>query len=95
MRWKLTVPALFRHLRLRDGSRLVRTGVSRFEQGDVKKLSELAKQARLVRAEFKVFIVQPGISKAEVSKTQLDLLAATELYLKETLAIDMAVIGSA
>ena len=71
-----------------------KVGVTRFERGDVAKLAELNKQARLVSAEFKVFIIQPGISKGAVSKSQLDLLAATELYLKETLAIDMAVIGS-
>jgi hypothetical protein len=47
-----------------------------------------------VRADFKVFIVQPGISRAEVSKSQLDLLAATELYRSEILDIGMAVIGS-
>jgi hypothetical protein len=94
VRWKSDVTALLRHLRLRDGSRVSKLGVSRFERGNSGTLAELTKQARLVRADFKVFIVQPGISRTDVSTSQFELLAATELYLKETLAIDMAVIGS-
>jgi hypothetical protein len=94
IRWKSDVPELFRHLRLREENRIRRIGVSRFDHGDLAKLSELSRHARVVPTHLSVFVVQPGISKAEVSKSQLDLLAATELYLKETWAIDMVVIGS-
>jgi hypothetical protein len=39
--------------------------------------------------------VQPGLSKNALVTRQLDLLAATELYLMDTSAIPLHVIGSA
>ncbi|SDB74561.1 hypothetical protein [Belnapia rosea] len=94
IRWKNSVSKLFRHLRQREEARVRRIGVTRFDRGDAAKLAELNRLARQVSTEFKVFIVQPGISKAEVSKSQLDLLAATELYFKDTSSIDLIVISS-
>ncbi|MDK2014654.1 MULTISPECIES: hypothetical protein [unclassified Deinococcus] len=38
--------------------------------------------------------LQPGLSRAEATAAQLDLLAATEMYLTETYQIPLRVIGS-
>ena len=43
---------------------------------------------------LRAFIVQPGLSIAEVSKEQLELLAVTENYLKETFAVPLEIVGS-
>jgi hypothetical protein len=44
--------------------------------------------------EFRIFIVQPGLSKGRAGEDQLALLAVTELYLQETYAIPLGVIAS-
>ena len=43
---------------------------------------------------LRAFIVQPGLSIAKVSKEQLELLAVTENYLKETFAVPFEIVGS-
>jgi hypothetical protein len=52
------------------------------------------KQAKLLFPEFKVFIVQPSLSKKALMNRQLDLLGATDLYLMDTAAIPLGVITS-
>jgi len=39
-------------------------------------------------------IVQPGLSKAQVSREQLELLSVTETYLMETYRLPFGVIAS-
>ena len=98
--WRNAVPELLKHLRRREeGRRLrsVRVGqphVSRFERGDRRTLLELAKQVPLLVPEFKIFVVQPGLSRAAAVNKQLELLAATELYLMDTAATPLGVIAS-
>jgi hypothetical protein len=43
---------------------------------------------------LRVFIVQPGLSVAEVSQEQLELLAVTESYLKQTFAVPLEIVAS-
>lgn len=99
--WRGDVPELLKHLRRReDGRRLkaARIGephVSRFERGDLRALRDIAKQAPLLIPEFKIFVVQPGLSRTAAVNKQLELLAATELYLMETSATPLGVIASA
>jgi len=69
--------------------------VSRFEQGDLSTLAEVARRAPLLTPEFRIAVVQPGLSKRQAGVAQLDLLGATELYLHETFEIAFDVIASA
>lgn len=98
--WRSAVPELFKHLRRReDGRRAKLTSagldhVPRFERGDLRGLRDLSKQAKFLIPEFKVFIVQPGVSKKALVNRQLDLLGATDLYLMDTAAIPLGVIAS-
>lgn len=98
--WRVSVIELFKHLRRRDDSRrrkAINAGkpyVTRFERGDVKELQAIAKQAQRLIPEFKIFIVQPGLSKKAAVTNQLELLAATELYLMDTSSIQLGVIAS-
>lgn len=98
--WRSAVPELFKHLRRREDGRRAKLAaadldhVSRFERGDLRGLRDLTKQAKLLLPEFKVFIVQPGLSKKALVNRQLDLLGATDLYLMDTAAIPLGVIAS-
>lgn len=86
--------ALIRHLRDREVERQRKYGVTRFEEGDLVKLRELERKAPYLRLDFHVFVVQPGVSQSAISTEQLDLLATTELYLKESYEIPFWVIAS-
>jgi hypothetical protein len=93
--WKGNTEKLLKHLRYREERRLEKHNVSRFQRGDLDVLDEIARVASQLIPEFKITIVQPGLSKAKALATHLELLAATELYLQEAFAIELGVIASA
>lgn len=92
--WKGDVQALIEHLRNRDEGRTTKHNVSRFERGGLIRLIEISRQLPFLTPDFKIFVIQPGLSKAQASVSQLELLASTELYLQETFAIPFGVIAS-
>ena len=92
--WKFDVKGLIAHLRSRDASRMLKYNVSRFEQGDLSRLDEIARQVSYLAPEFKIFVVQPAYSKSKAETSHLDLFATTELYLQETAAAQFGVIVS-
>jgi hypothetical protein len=94
VRWRGYVDMLFRHLAQRDLDRFNATGVSRLERGTRARLSELWKRAPILRPEFTIYVVQPGLSRGKAVRSQLDLLAATEVFLRDTYNVAFAVIGS-
>lgn len=85
---------LIPHLVLREQKRLAKGLATRFEKGDLRTLDEIGRRREVLRPEFKVFVVQPGLSKARASFEILELLAATSLYLNETFNVDFGVITS-
>lgn len=93
--WREDLRVLMTHLSLRESSRIKQNLSSRFEHGDLEKLEEISNQLQILTPEFSVTVVQPGLSKAQVNNDQLQLLAATENYLKETFGIKFSVIASA
>ena len=66
----------FRELGRRAQRKYQLTGVDPFEVGDAAALLRLQANAQVLRRRMEVFIVQPGLSRANVSPQQLDLLAA-------------------
>lgn len=98
--WRGRVDELLLHLRHRDDMRRKRAEkagkafVTRFERGDIKTLQAISRKLPLLRPEFRIFVVQPGISVAKADMAQLELLGVTEAYLAETYAISMGVIAS-
>jgi superfamily II DNA or RNA helicase len=94
IKWREDVDRFLLHLINREKDRMKKTGVSRFERGDFKHLQEIRNQARSLMPEFRIFIVQPGLSKAGLSDDQRELLGSTELYLYETFGIEFGVIAS-
>lgn len=57
---------------------------SRIEKGTVEDLLALEAMNGLHPVELKVFIVQPGLSKAKATRDQLEFLSVTENHLMET-----------
>ncbi len=85
---------LFTHLLRREARRQDVGAASRYERGDRELLLTIREISRLYPLTLKVFIVQPGLSKAQVSREQLELLSVTETYLMETYRLPFAVIAS-
>jgi hypothetical protein len=80
-------------MRARDSKRVTKNRATRFEVGSQKTLRTIERMVKFYKADFKIFIVQPGLSKSKVSAEQLELLGSTELYLQETVNIPLVVIA--
>ena len=83
MRTPETKTDLLTHLLRRDWERREQHGASRFEQGDGDLLYTIKEIREMCPMSLRITIVQPGLSKADVSFDQLQLLAATENHLFE------------
>lgn len=93
--WRRDVDELFQHLVRRNADWEKKYKVTRFQKGDEERLGEIILEARELRPDFEIAIVQPGLSKAGPTRDQLDLLATTEIYLSEVGAVPFKVIASA
>jgi superfamily II DNA or RNA helicase len=93
-RWRQDVERLLSNLLRRNSNRIAAGGPSRFEKGSPDVLLALQRRARFLRPNLAVFIVQPGLSKAQAKANQLQLLATTELHIKETSLGELRVIAS-
>jgi len=94
IKWRERIPKMIKRLAAREARRIHAGLPSRFATGDVSKLVELQNAAHLLRPRFSIAIAQPGLSKARVTNEQLELLGATQTYLKETYQIPFDVLCS-
>ena len=85
---------IFTHLLRREAKRQDEGGPSRFEVGDWELLQTISEMSHLSVVKLSIYIVQPGVSKAQASRDQLLLLAVTETYLLETRQAPFGVITS-
>jgi superfamily II DNA or RNA helicase len=85
---------LFSHLLRREPKRRRGYETSRFQKGDRDMLIRIREMSRTRPLELRVFIVQPGLSKAMATREQLELLSVTENYLMETYKLPFGVIAS-
>jgi hypothetical protein len=85
---------LFTHLLRREARRQDREGPSRYERGDGELLLTIREMSRLCPVTLKIFIVQPGLSKTNATREQLELLSVTDTYLLETYRLHFGVISS-
>lgn len=85
---------LFTHLLSRNDQRIQRGAPGRFERGNEDLLLQIREMSRRADVKLKVWIVQPGLSKASASQGQLMLLAVTERFLSDTYEIPFAVMCS-
>lgn len=86
---------LFTHLLSRNDQRVQRGAPTRFERGTEELLLQIREMSRRSDVKLKVYIVQPGLSKAQASREQLMLLAVTERFLSDTYEIPFSVTCSA
>jgi superfamily II DNA or RNA helicase len=92
---KSDMPAFFKYLARRVRLKQQRTGVSPFIVGDGRAFFRLQEQAIVLKRRLEVVIAQPGLSKEQVSAGQLDLLASSESYLRNTVNASLEVWCSA
>jgi superfamily II DNA or RNA helicase len=85
---------LFTHLLRREATRVDSGRPSRLEIGTKETILELREQSRRHEVRLKVFIVQPGLSKAVASLEQMRLLGVTEQFLLETYEVPFGIICS-
>jgi hypothetical protein len=85
---------LFTHLMRRERLRIDVESPTRFEIGDMQNLQTIREISKSLPVSFSITVVQPGLSRAQVSDDQLRLLGVTEHHLMETLALPFTVIGN-
>lgn len=86
---------LLTHLMRRESLRVDRARPTRFERGSIDTLQTIREIAHVVPVSLTVAIVQPGVSKSQISNDQLQLLGVTENYLGEMYQLAFRVIVSA
>jgi superfamily II DNA or RNA helicase len=85
---------LFTHLLRREASRQDAGYSSRYEVGNGELLQTIREMSRLCPMSLKIYIVQPGVSKANATRDQLELMSVTENHLMETFQLGFGVIAS-
>src|ERR1035441_4655466 len=86
---------LFTHLLRREAARRDTSGPSRLEVGSHELLVTIREMSLSCPISLKIFIAQPGFSKSQASREQLELLSVTENYLMETYRKSFGIIASA
>lgn len=94
IRWLEKHSDLFTHLIRRSPRKRESKEATRYEVGTDKDLLRIRKKSERQRINPAVYIVQPGLSQSQASHEQLELLAVTDNYLKETFAVPFFVVGS-
>lgn len=82
---------LFAHLLKREALRTESGRATRFEVGTRERLVQIRDLSRTCRVAIRVFIVQPGLSRAEAANHQLAVLGVTEKFLQETYQVPLQV----
>ena len=82
---------LFAHLLKREALRIESGRATRLEVGTRERLIQIRDLSRTCRVSIRVFIVQPGLSKAGAADHQLAVLGVTEKFLQETYQIPLQV----
>ncbi|MDR4484114.1 MAG: DEAD/DEAH box helicase family protein [Nitrospirales bacterium] len=85
---------LFTHILRREAKRQFVGSSTRYEVGNGELLQTIREISRLCLMSLKIFIVQPGVSKSNMTRDQLELLSVTENHLMETYQIPFGVIAS-
>jgi len=92
VRWMENPTSLFTHMLAREPREYRgRTG-TRFDTGTADDLWRVREKSRRTRVNLTVFVVQPDVSRAQISRSQLELLGVTETYLKETFMVSFGAI---
>jgi superfamily II DNA or RNA helicase len=94
-RWAWRFSDLSAHLLAREKNLPLSGITTRFLTGTAKILNQLVRLSRVTPVKVEIAIVQPGLSQASVTPDQAMVLNAANGYLRDTVNIGLAVIGSA
>ncbi len=86
---------LITHLMRRESMRTAQQRPTRIQRGTLELLQTLREMSRVYPVNVTVSVVQPGLSREEASRDQLQLLGVTANHLTETYQLPFQVIGSA
>ena len=95
VRWISNPIRLLEHLQRRDRADLRGGRPSRFERGTLRELIALRRRARKMRYQFRISIVQPGISKQQLSPELATVLGAADTFVTQFTGVGLGVIGGA
>lgn len=87
--------ALIKHIEIRHSRRRTQANRTLFLAGSRMDVTQLARAARFKEVRSEIWIVQPGLSKTNLTEDQSIVLGAAVAYVKQTLGIDLDVICSA
>lgn len=91
-RWPGKLPALVNHMQKRSARRDSYDDV--FIAGDPQELLKFNRALRALEVRPEIVIVQPGVSKTNVTQQQSMVLGAAVSYLKQTIGVDADIICS-
>ncbi len=94
-RWPGKFKELVRHINNRVRTRKLEEGRSLFLAGSAADLGTILRASRFKEVRPQIWIVQPGMSASGLTQNQSIVLGAAATYLKETLSIDLDIVGSA
>lgn len=93
VKWCQEPASVIDRLMKRESSR-ARSGGTRFEIGNLRKLREIKNKMRVFPVKVEIKIVQPGINSQGITDDMLRILSGTASYLMDTYSIDLKVICS-
>jgi hypothetical protein len=94
IKWANNAKALTDRLTKRESDRANNGKPSRFEVGDNKVLFTLKNKLKLYSAEYRVFIVQPGVDSKQISASMHQVLCSAAASLMDTFGIQLQLICS-
>ena len=92
--WKQNMCEVIERMKYRENRRIKLNGVSRFEKGDLHKLSTIRNKLRFLPVNLDIFIVQPGVSASSITEDMHQILCGTQAYLLDTFGITLRMICS-
>lgn len=92
--WRRNPESMIRRLLARERNRLNKGRPTGFETGDASGLLRLLGELPSLSIEMQIVLAQPGLSQSRASASQLELLAATATYARETSASRLEILGS-
>lgn len=93
--WRRHPEHMIRKLIARERHRIRQGNPTGIEVGTGADLLKLIGELPSLTVEMEIVLVQPGLSRQDASPSQLELLAATQLYVRETSSAQLSILASA
>ncbi|WP_379139049.1 hypothetical protein [Paenibacillus sp. sgz500958] len=94
VKWSWKFVDLCKHISNRELPKYLRGRASRFMKGNLNDIQHYAKLSRFKPVKFDVYVVQPGLSKRDMTEEQINVLSASYGYILDITGVDLKVICS-